>query len=669
MSAARRRKFYYSKDDVNLTRKILKASAYSKPMCSKSFNDKYYYSGSDLGNTYSKDNTAFRVWAPLASEIKLLTYTMAEDTTPSKEIDMVKSEKGTWTTQVLGNQDGLIYTYKVKNHGIWAEAVDPYVRAVTLNGEKGVVVDLSSTNQKGWNPNKKPIQNSVLDTIIYELHVRDLSSFKESGIKNAGKFLGLTEKNTKGPMDTSTGLSYITELGITHVQLLPIYDYATVDEADPKAGFNWGYDPQNYNAVEGSYSTNAADPKTRITEFKQAIQAMHDEGLGVIMDVVYNHMFTADESNFNKIVPDYYFRKDENVGWVDESYCGNTIASENAMVRKFIVDSTTYWAKEYNLDGFRFDLMGLMDVTTMKEIRTALDAIDKNIFIHGEGWNMGTTLAADEKAKQGNAGVLKGIGFFNDTIRDGIKGSVFEGAAAGWVNGNYKCKSDVLKGIVGAIYYDAAINTWGPGIEPYQATNYVEAHDNHTLWDKLQLTNPNSSEEVRRKMDFLAASIIFTSQGIPFIQAGQEFLRSKGGDENSFKSPDEVNMLNWAHKAENTDVINYYKGLIELRKAHPAFKMPTAAMIKEKLKFTKKTPESVIAYTINDNANGDIWSDIFVGFNADTKPRTVTLPKAAKWNIVVDGKTAGVKILKQISGNTYEIPALSTVVMYTGHKK
>ncbi|WP_163215767.1 type I pullulanase [Clostridium thermarum] len=631
-------------------------------------NKMYYYSGNDLGNTYSKEMTTFRVWAPLASEVKLLTYARAEDTTPAMEIEMIKSEKGTWTAHILDDQDGLIYTYKVKNHGAWAEAVDPYVRAVTINGQKGVVVDLSSTNPVGWNPHKKPTQKSLLDTIIYELHVRDLSSFKESGIKNVGKFLGLAEKNTKGPNGTSTGLSYIKELGVTHVQLLPIYDYATVDEADPMAGFNWGYDPLNYNAVEGSYSTSAADPKARIRELKQAIQAMHDEGLGVIMDVVYNHMFTADESNFNKIVPGYYFRKDKTGNWADESLCGNAIASENAMVRKFIVDSVVYWAKEYNLDGFRFDLMGLIDVTTMKEVRAALDAIDQNIFIHGEGWNMGNTLAEDEKAIQRNAGVLKGIGFFNDTIRDGIKGSVFEKAEAGWVNGNYKCKSEVLKGIVGATYYNESINTWGPQVEPYQSTNYVEAHDNHTLWDKLQLTNPDASKEVRLKMDYLAASIIFTSQGIPFIQAGQEFLRTKGGDENSFKSPDKVNMLNWAQKAKNTDVVNFYKGLIELRKAHPAFKMPTAAMIRECLKFIELAPESLIAYTITGNANGDSWSDIFVAFNADTIPQTVNLPKDTEWNIVVDSKTAGVNVLNQLSGNRYEIPPLSPVVMYAGIK-
>ena len=657
-------------DTVTVSRKDYegKIAVYGKIMSSKSFDDKYYYSGNDLGNTFTKEKTSFRVWAPLASEVKLLTYAKAEDTNASKELDMIKSDKGTWTAEISGNQDGLIYTYKVKNGNNWAEAVDPYVRAVTINGNKGVVVDLSTTNPKGWKPNKRVTQKSFIDNIIYELHVRDLSSFKDSGIKNIGKFLGLTEKNTKGPKGTTTGLSYMKELGITHIQLLPIYDYATVDESDPNAGFNWGYDPKNYNAVEGSYSSNAADPKARIIELKQAIQAMHDENLGVIMDVVYNHMYNADESNFNKIVPDYYFRKDANGGWANESGCGNTIASENSMARKFIVDSSAYWIKEFNLDGLRFDLMGLIDVKTMNEVRAAIDKIDKSVYIHGEGWDMGNTLSAEEKAKQGNAGLLKGIGFFNDTIRDGIKGSVFEKAEAGWINGNFKRKLDVLRGIVGAIYYSDSINTWGKDVEPYQSTNYAEAHDNNTLWDKLKLTNPDDSDEVRTQMSYLAATIVFTSQGIPFIQAGQEFLRSKGGDENSYKSSDEVNMLNWASKADNTEAINYYKGLMELRKAHPAFKMPTAAMIKENLKFIDKTPESVIAYTISGNANGDRWNDIVVAFNADKKPQTITLPKNTKWNIVVDGKQAGVKSLKQISGDSYELPALSSVVMYSGHR-
>ncbi|NLP28607.1 MAG: type I pullulanase [Clostridia bacterium] len=639
-----------------------------KIMGSKKFNEMFYYSGDDLGNVYSKDKTKFRVWAPLASEVKLLTYAKAEDNDPKEEINMTKAEKGTWTAEISGDQDGLIYTYKVNNGGEWTEAVDPYARAVTINGNKGVVVDLDSTDPEGWKGNKKPKQKDIMDTIIYELHVRDFSSFKDSGMTNPRTFLAFLPKDTKGPNGASTGLSYLKELGITHVQLLPIYDYATVDETNPTAAYNWGYDPKNYNAVEGSYSTDPADPKARIRELKQAIQAMHDEDLRVIMDVVYNHMYDANTSNFNNIVPGYYFRKNASGGWANESGCGNTIATENAMARKFVIDSVKYWATEYNLDGFRFDLMGLMDVTTMNEVRTALDQIDKSIFIHGEGWNMGTTLTDEEKAIQRNAKVLKGIGFFNDTIRDGIKGSVFNQSEAGWINGNYSRKTDVIKGIVGAIKYNDKISTWGEGVEPYQSTNYSEAHDNNTLWDKLAFTNPDDSEEDRKKMHKMSSVIVLTSQGIPFIHAGQEFLRSKDGNPNSYNASEEINTLNWQTRADNDDMVEYHKGLIKLRKAHPAFKMPTAKMIKENLKFFEDTPDTLIAYQINNNANGDKWNDIVVAFNADTKPQTITLPKEGKWNIVVDGEKAGVETLKVIEGDTYEIPALSSVVMYSGTK-
>lgn len=639
-----------------------------KIMSSDKFNEMYYYDGNDLGNTYSKEKTKFRVWAPLASEVKLLIYENADASSPKEEINMTKAEKGTWTAELTGDKDGLIYTYKVNNFGQWTEAVDPYVRAVTINGNKGVVVDLDSTDPEGWQPNKKPELKSVMDTIIYELHVRDFSSFKDSGISNPRTFLAFLPKDTKGPNGTSTGLSYLKELGITHVQLLPIYDYATVDEKNPTASYNWGYDPKNYNAVEGSYSTNPADPKARIKELKQAIQAMHNEDLRVIMDVVYNHMYDVNTSNLNNIVPGYYFRKSATGGWANESGCGNTIASEHPMARKYIVDSVKYWATEYNLDGFRFDLMGLIDVTTMQEVRKALDEIDESIFVHGEGWNMGNTLTDEEKSIQRNAKVLKGIGFFNDTIRDGIKGSVFNKTEAGWINGNYGRKIDVIKGIVGAIKYNDDISTWGPGVEPYQSTNYSEAHDNNTLWDKLAFTNPNDSEEDRKKMHKLSSAIIFTSQGIPFIHAGQEFLRSKNGNENSYNASEEINTLNWQTKADNEDIVEYNKGLIKLRKEHPAFKMPTAEMIQKNLKFIEDTPDSLIAYQINNNANGDTWTDIVVAFNAGKEPQTITLPKDGKWNIVVDGEKAGVETIKEIEGNTYEIPALSSVVMYQGVK-
>ena len=360
-------------------------------MGSASFEKMFYYEGNDLGNTYSTSKTSFRVWAPTATEVKLVTYKKWDDKIGNEAI-MKKGEKGTWTFDLNGDQKGIFYTYKVNIGGVWNEAVDPYARSVAANGDKGAVIDLKETNPEIWKPSEKPNFTNLNDAIIYELHVRDFSIDKNSGMENKGKFLAFTEKGTKGTDGKTTGVDYIKDLGVTHVELMPIFDYASVDETSNKPQFNWGYDPKNYNAPEGSYSTDPYNPNTRVKELKQAVQSLHDNGLRVTMDVVYNHMYSSNDSNFNKLVPGYYFRYNKDGTDANESGCGNTIASENSMARKFIVDSVMYWAKEYNLDGFRFDLMGLLDVKTMNEIRKKLSSLDPSILIIGEGWDMGTTL-------------------------------------------------------------------------------------------------------------------------------------------------------------------------------------------------------------------------------------------------------------------------------------
>ena len=656
-------------EDVKLGQKLTvskegfkeKEVVFGNVMGSTSFEKKYYYEGNDLGNTYSTSKTSFRVWSPTATEVKLVTYKNWDEKN-GNEVNMKKSEKGTWTFDLMGDQKGIFYTYKVNIGGVWNEAVDPYARSVAANGDKGAVIDLKETNPEKWNPGEKPNLTNLNDAIIYELHVRDFSIDENSGMKNKGKFLAFTETGTKGTDGKPTGVDYIKELGVTHVQLMPIFDYASVDETSEKPQFNWGYDPKNYNAPEGSYSTDPYNPNTRVKELKQAVQALHDNGLRVTMDVVYNHMYSSDNSNFNKLVPGYYFRYSKNGSNVNESGCGNTIASENAMVRKFIVDSVMYWAKEYNLDGFRFDLMGLLDVNTMNEVRKKLSTIDPSILIIGEGWDMGATLSANNKATQKNANKMPEIAHFNDTIRDGIKGSVFEAKSKGFVNGRVGGEMDVKKGIVGGIDYSNAIKTWGK-VEPVQSVTYAEAHDNNTLWDKLLLTNPKDSDELRLKMHRMADSIILTSQGIPFFQAGQEFLRTKGGDNNSYKSDDSVNKLDWVRKSENIDTVDYFKGLIELRKSHPAFRMTSADMIKQNLSFIE-APKNVVAYEINHNANMDTWTDIVVAFNANREDISVKLPKKGTWNVVVNAEKAGVKTIKQFKGESLVVPALSSIVIY-----
>ncbi|PEJ91686.1 type I pullulanase [Bacillus toyonensis] len=632
-----------------------------KVIRSEEFDKLFYYSGNDLGNIYSPQHTKFRVWAPTASEAKLVTYKKWNDKIGT-EINMQQGEKGTWKAEIKGNQKGLFYTYKVKIGDKWTEAVDPYVRAASVNGDKGVVIDLNETNLKKWKANKKPEFKKPEDAIIYELHVRDLSIQPESGIKQKGKYLGVTEKGTKGPEGVKTGLDHMKDLGVTHVQFLPIFDYASVNEEtlnEPQ--YNWGYDPKNFNVPEGSYSTNPYEPTVRITELKQMIQVLHDNNLRIVMDVVYNHMYNAAESNFHKLVPGYYYRYNEDGTFANGTGVGNDTASERKMMRKFMVDSVTYWAKEYNLDGFRFDLMGIHDYETMNEIRKAVDQIDPSIILHGEGWDLNTPLAAELKANQKNAEKMKGIAHFNDNIRDGLKGSVFEEKENGFVNGKQNMEDRIKKGITAGIDYDTNSSTYQ---DPEQVLTYVEAHDNHTLWDKLELTNPGDSAEVRKQMHKLSSSILLTSQGIPFLHAGQEFMRTKYGDHNSYKSPDSINQMDWLRRAAYNNEVDYMKGLIDLRKKYPAFRMTSTEQIKKHISFID-APKNVIAYSIDGKGNGNKNENFMVAHNANRESVDITLPSKGPWKVLVDGKQAGSKTLYVVHNNKIKVPALSSFVLKT----
>ena len=626
-----------------------------KVIRSEEFDNLFYYGGNDLGNTYTPQHTKFRLWAPTASEAKLVTYKKWSDKIGA-EINMQQGEKGTWTSELKGNQKGLFYTYKVKIGDKWTEAVDPYVRAASVNGDKGAVVNLEETNPKKWKANKKPKFKNPEDAIIYELHVRDLSIQPESGIKQKGKYLGVTEKGTKGPEGVKTGLDHIKDLGVTHVQFLPIFDYASVNEEtlnEPQ--YNWGYDPKNFNVPEGSYSTNPYEPTVRITELKQMVQTLHDNNLRVVMDVVYNHMYNAAESNFHKLVPGYYYRYNEDGTFANGTGVGNDTASERKMMRKFMVESVTYWAKEYNLDGFRFDLMGIHDYETMNEIRKAVNQIDPSIILHGEGWDLNTPLAAELKANQKNAEKMKGIAHFNDDIRDGLKGSVFEEKENGFVNGKQNMEDRIKKGITAGIDYDTNSSTYQ---DPEQVLTYVEAHDNHTLWDKLELTNSGDNEEVRKQMHKLSSSILLTSQGIPFLHAGQEFMRTKYGDHNSYKSPDSINQMDWLRRATFNNEVDYMKGLIELRKKYSAFRMTSAEQIKTHVSFID-APKNTVAYTIEGNKH----EYFTVAHNANREAVEITLPSKGPWKVLVDGKQAGSKPLYVVHDNKIKVPALSSIVL------
>lgn len=628
---------------------------------SPEFIAKYTYTGNDLGITYTKASTKLRVWAPTAKAVNVVTY--KEFDAPSSSgilTKMTYDTKGTWVATLKGDQNGTVFNYRVSVNNTVNEAVDPYVRATTVNGTRGVIVNLDTTDPKGWTTSKPKFSGKPTDAVVYELHIRDLSIDQSSGIPAAhkGKFLALTDLNTS-MNGQKTGVAAIKDLGITHLELLPIFDFATVNENLPS--FNWGYDPQNYNVPEGSYSSDPKNPTARITELKSAIMSLHKAGLRVNMDVVYNHVSNANTFSQNLIVPGFFFRRDDNGNLTSGSGCGNDVASERPMVRKFIVDSVKYWTTEYNLDGFRFDLMGLMDIETINEITTVLKKIDPTILVIGEGWDMGT-LPAEKRANQKNISKLRGVSHFNDQIRDGIKGSVFDAADNGFATGKFTTKMNVQAGIVGNTDYSTEIMTKWTTTAPGESVNYVESHDNMTLADKIIASVKDAKPADISRLSQLAGSISLLSQGLPFLQAGQEFLRSKSGDSNSYKSSDLVNSLKWNTQSTNASTVKYYKGVIALRKAHPAFRMATTALVKKNLKFLT-SPEGSIVYSLNGNDVRDSASTLVVVHNANITAQTITLPKSGSWSVLVEAGIAGTSVLRKITGSSVTVEARSTLVL------
>lgn len=639
---------------------------------SKAFEDLYTYEGDDLGATYSKEETTFKVWAPTAKEVILKLYQTGHEDDLMKEVTMTKGEKGVWNVTVKGDLHKVYYTYKVTVGNNTEEAVDPYARAVGVNGKRAMVVDLDQTNPDMWANDTNPeFSGNITDAIIYELHLRDLSSASNSGIENVGKYLQLTETGTVNEQGLSTGLDHIKEMGITHLHLLPSFDHRSIDEENlDQAQFNWGYDPQNYNVPEGSYSTDPYHGEVRINEFKQMVQSLHENGIRVVMDVVYNHTGATADSDFNKIVPGYYYRQNEDGSFANGSGCGNETASERSMMRKFMVDSVKYWATEYHINGFRFDLMALHDVDTMNAIEEALHEIDPSIIIYGEGWTGGgSPLPDSEAAYKGNATQTPNIAYFNDDMRDAVKGNVGNDWEPGYINGD---TSDYfynrLKfGIVGSSYHDQVTGWTFWATNPSQSISYVSAHDNNTLYDKLlgveTKAGGNTSTEYLKQLQKQANAIVLTGQGVPFLHAGVEMLRSKDGNHNSYNSSDEVNQIDWGLKTEHLDVVEYYQGLIELRKVNPAFKMMTSDEVVENLRFNDDVPTGVVSFNITDESDEKLASDTAVIHNVTDETQVITLAKEGTWSVVVNGDEAGVKPLDVIEGNEVSVEPHSTYVL------
>jgi len=616
----------------------------SAPLAYNPYKNYPLYNGDDLGVTYSKESTVLKVWSPAAEQMKLRLYKTSLGNDLIEEISCKKTTGGVWQVSLKGDRKNIYYVFLAKIDGKWGDEVpDPYAKAVGANGKRGQIIDLNETNPQGWAGDKRPGLRNPTDVILYELHVRDLSISPGSGIKNRGKFLGLTETGTTNKHGQSTGIDHIAELGVTHVHLLPAFDFYSVDESKPDVPqYNWGYDPQNYNVPEGSYSTDPEHGQVRIGEFKKMVQALHYKGLRVVMDVVYNHTAISHHSNFDQLVPGYYYRQwEKDKSYSNASGCGNETASDRAMVRKFIIESVLYWAKEYHVDGFRFDLMAIHDLETMNQVAAALHAFDPTILIYGEGWTAGDSpLPENFRALKKNASQMNGIAVFSDDIRDAVKGSVFEEKSTGFASGDKSAAESVKFGIVAAgehpqIDYTKVSYSKAPYTKnPSEVINYVSCHDNNTLYDKLKISRPDASEADLVKMHKLANTIVLTSQGIPFLHAGVEMKRTKGGEHNSFNKPDSVNQINWEWKYENRELFDYYKELVALRKAHPAFRMPTAEMIRQHLVFMPVSDPQVIAFQLTGLANYDQWKEIVVIFNGSADEKQVTLPDGS-WHIAL----------------------------------
>jgi len=638
---------------------------------SAEFEAEFTYNGTDLGATYTKERTVLRVWAPTAQEVKVRLYTHGhpdQQADPVEELAMTADVNGTWVLTLEGDHHGTYYTYLVSVDGVTNEACDPYARTTGANGLRAMIIDLKRTDPEGWDEDVDPhYDNNITDAVIYELHVRDLSVDESSGITNKGKYLGLIETGTTNANGVPTGLDHIKNLGITHIHLLPSYDYGSVDETKlDEPQFNWGYDPVNYNVPEGSYATDPYNGEIRVREFKQMVKGLHDNGISVIMDVVYNHVFDAESFCFNRIVPQYFSRVDENGYYSQGSGCKNDTASERSMVKKYIVESVKYWADEYHIDGFRFDLVGLIDTETINAVMEEVHKTHPNVIFYGEGWTMATSLTKDgyEMCTQPNSTKVPGFAMFNDSLRDALRGPMNNSRQTGFISGFTVYASSVDDSVFGAVNWCKT---------PTQTINYASCHDNLALFDRIVMSTKDRTFEEQVQMNNLAAAVVMLSQGVPFFQAGEEMLRSKpledgSFDHNSYRSPDSVNNLKWdtLDDAAYQQVRDYYAGLIAFRKAHPALRMTSAEDVQANMtQIRDGIPTGTLAFHIGPKANGEENYGMFMIFNSRGSATEVTLPEG-EWTVYVQGDKAGTSALGKAQGSI-TVDGISTTVLVLEH--
>lgn len=611
---------------------------------------------------YSPKSTTFSLTtSPDVKKVDVVISDNDSDTAQQLVKSMKRVGAGKWKLTVKNDLKGKYYVFSVYNQAQPDHTPGVFAKAVGVNGKRGVIVDLKDTDPDGWADDVRPELKNPCDLIIYEMHHRDFSMDMSSGIKNKGKFLALTEP---------TAISHLRRLGVNAVHILPSFDFASIDESKPDvAQYNWGYDPLNYNVPEGSYSTNAADPKTRIREFKQMVQALHKAGIRVILDVVYNHTFDINGSNFQKTYPDYFFRKNAEGKYSDGSGCGNETASDKELMREFMKESVAYWVNEYHIDGFRFDLMGVHDIETMNEIHDVVAQIDPTIYIYGEGWSAGSCAYPQDKlATKANTCELNGIGAFGDDMRDALRGPFSDDTKGGFLAGVPGQEESIKFGIAGAISHPQIDMTkvnyskvpWTN--EPSQMVAYVSCHDDMCLTDRLRSSIPYIGDDELIRLDLLAQTAVLTSQGVPFILSGEEMLRDKKGVHNSYRSPDSINRLDWNNLKRYPQVFDYYAGLISLRKQHPAFRMGSADEVRKNLCFLE-APEGVVAYQLKNNAGGDSWKNIIVVLNSQKTPQTVDVPENTYTMVVANGKvdTNGIGLL---SGKTLTVAPQSALIVH-----
>ena len=621
---------------------------------------------------YSPIETKFTLWAPTAEEVRVLLYDSGNEGSAYQTLSLEMGEDGIWNTSIKEDLKGKFYTFNVKVNGKWlGDTPGIMAKAVGVNGKRAAVIDLRSTDPEGWANDVRPLLKDYADIIVYEMHHRDFSLDSVSGIRNKGKFLALTELGTTTSQGEKTGIDHLKELGVTHVHILPSYDYASVDESKPdKAQYNWGYDPQNYNVPDGSYSTDPYKPDVRIKEFKQMVQALHKAGIRVVLDVVYNHTFNTEESNFERTVPGYFYRQTKDGKPANGSGCGNETASDRAMMRKYMVESVLYWINEYHIDGFRFDLMGIHDIETMNEIRAAVDKIDPSIFIYGEGWAASAPqLDQEELAMKANIYKMPRIAAFSDEMRDGLRGGWDDDRKGAFLIGQPGHEMSIKFGLVGAVKHPQVINDsvnyskepWA--LQPTQMISYVSCHDDMCLADRLKATMPDATDEERASLHKLAETFVFTSQGVPFIFAGDEMMRDKKGIHNSYNSPDSINTIDWRNKTIHHDVFDYVRELIALRKNHPAFRMGDADKVRQYMEFLPVEGSNLVAFILKDNANGDSWKNIIVAFNSRKEPAKLSIPTGRYTIVCKDGKIKQ-SGMGQVSGNEIIVPARSAMIIH-----